>query len=163
VYLAIDPEKCTGCRICETFCSFAKLQQVQPSRARITVVRGRNAGEFSPTTCWQCQRARCAEACPANAITRHKGTGAMVVDQEICVGCKMCVQACPFGGMAWDEELGQPAKCDLCGGSPECAHMCPTGAIQYVDGDHETARRRRAGLGRLAGLLDLVEGADVPA
>lgn len=163
MYLAIDPEKCTGCRICEVFCSFKKLEEVQPSRARITVVRGQQAGRFAPSTCWQCQRPRCAEACPENAITRHKPTGAMLVDQALCIGCKLCVQACPFGGMAWDEELGQPAKCDLCDGEPECAHMCPTGAIRYVHADRETARRRREGLARLPALLDLIEVDDVPA
>ncbi len=163
MYLAIHPDKCTGCRICEVFCSFKKHEQVQPSRSRITVVRGDQAGRFVPFTCQQCQRPLCAEVCPVRAIAREESTGAMLVDQARCLGCKMCVLACPFGGMVWDGELGQPAKCDLCGGEPECAHMCPTGAIQYVSEGREAAGRRRAGLGRLPGLLDLVEDASVPA
>ena len=87
----------------------------------------------------------------------------MVVDQDRCLGCKMCVLACPFGGMAWEGERGRPIKCDLCGGEPECAHMCPTGAIRYVREEREAAARRRAGLGRLPALLGLVEERSVPS
>lgn len=163
MYLAIDPTRCTGCRICEVFCSFRKEGVVQPSRSRITVVRGQAPGVFLPFTCQQCSRPLCAEVCPVQAISRNAATQAMVVDVARCLGCKMCVLACPFGGMAWagstepNGARGHPIKCDLCQGNPECAHMCPTGAVRYVAEGREAAARRRAGLGRLPGLLDLVE------
>ena len=107
MYLAIDPARCTGCRICEVFCSFRKEGAVQPSRSRITVVRGKEAGAFVPFTCQQCSRPLCAEVCPVRAITRDAATQAMLVDEDRCLGCKMCVLACPFGGMAWEGGTGQ--------------------------------------------------------
>ncbi len=66
------------------------------------------------------------------AITLNEHTGAWIVDVEECIGCSDCVEACSFGGIVFDEELGVPLKCDLCGGEPECVAMCPTGALQLV-------------------------------
>ncbi len=154
MYLAIDPALCTGCRICEVFCSFHHEGRMQPARSRITVVRGQEAGHFVPFTCQQCRRARCAEACPEGAIARNPTTQALEVDPERCLGCKMCLLACPFGGIAWDGERGLPLKCDLCQGQPECVRLCPTGALRYVQEERAAVARRRTALGRLPELLD---------
>jgi Fe-S-cluster-containing hydrogenase component 2 len=66
------------------------------------------------------------------AIALNKGTGAWVVDVEECIGCGDCVEACPYEAIFVDEELGVSIKCDLCGGEPECAAMCPTGAVAAI-------------------------------
>jgi carbon-monoxide dehydrogenase iron sulfur subunit len=132
VHLEIHAEKCTGCRICENFCSFHHEGAVWPARSRITIVAQSDDGPFIPTVCRQCEDASCAVACPVEAITRDERTGAWVVDVEECIGCFACVEACPFEGIVFDNERGIPLKCDLCGGEPECAVMCPTGAIQVV-------------------------------
>jgi Fe-S-cluster-containing hydrogenase component 2 len=60
-------------------------------------------------------------------------TGAKVVNDATCVGCKVCTIACPFGTVNYVVETGKVQKCDLCGGNPACASACPTGAITYVD------------------------------
>ena len=57
----------------------------------------------------------------------------MGLDLKTCIGCHDCVVACPFGAMRIDPHDDQVFKCDLCGGDPECAKWCPTGAIQCVD------------------------------
>jgi carbon-monoxide dehydrogenase iron sulfur subunit len=132
VHLEIHAEKCTGCRICENFCSFHHEGAVWPARSRITIVAQSDDGPFIPTVCRQCEDASCAVACPVEAITRDERTGAWVVDVEECIGCGDCVEACPFEGMAFDDERAIPLKCDLCGGEPECAAMCPSGAIQVI-------------------------------
>jgi len=82
-------------------------------------------------TCLQCETALCLEVCPVNAITRDPKTSAVVVDREICLGCGMCVSACPFGYMHMDDALGKATKCDLCGGTPKCVQMCMAGALHF--------------------------------
>ncbi len=72
-------------------------------------------------------------ACPVEAITIDQGTGAKVVDDHRCVGCKVCTIACPYGTINYRPEHGKVSKCDLCGGDPQCAVACPTGAITVVD------------------------------
>ena len=68
------------------------------------------------------------------AITRTP-RGVVLIDQEICIGCRECVQACPFGAMQFDEAGETAIKCDLCldrlnaGGTTACAGVCPTGCI----------------------------------
>lgn len=72
-------------------------------------------------------------ACPVEAISKNATTGAMEVDEAVCVGCKVCTIACPFGTINYNPDSGKVIKCDLCGGDPKCAEACPTEAITYVD------------------------------
>jgi len=73
------------------------------------------------------------QACPVDAITVFDATGAKVVSDALCVGCKVCTIACPFGTVNYNPASGKVIKCDLCGGDPACAKACPTGAITYTD------------------------------
>jgi Fe-S-cluster-containing hydrogenase component 2 len=72
-------------------------------------------------------------ACPVDAIRADAKTGAKIVVEASCVGCKVCTIACPFGTVNYVASTGKVQKCDLCGGKPACAAACPTGAITYVD------------------------------
>ena len=72
-------------------------------------------------------------ACPVDAIKADPASGAKVVLEATCVGCKVCTIACPFGTVNYVAGTGKVQKCDLCGGKPACAAACPTGAITYVD------------------------------
>ncbi len=78
------------------------------------------------------------------AIVINESTGAKEVLADVCVGCKVCTIACPFGTVNYDQDTKVVAKCDLCGGDPECAKACPTQAITYVDADHTGLERMRA-------------------
>jgi Fe-S-cluster-containing dehydrogenase component len=82
-------------------------------------------------TCLQCETALCMEVCPVNAIKRDPETSAVVVDKETCLGCGMCVTACPFGYMQLDDSLQKATKCDLCGGNPKCVQMCMAKALHF--------------------------------
>ena len=68
----------------------------------------------------------------------------MNLDEGKCIGCKMCVQACPFGNAVWDEQTVKILKCDNCGGDPACAKVCPTHALEWVDDLSATRARKRA-------------------
>ena len=84
------------------------------------------------------------QACPVDAIVVNAGTGAKDVIDSVCVGCKVCTIACPFGTINYNVDTGKVIKCDLCGGDPACAKACPTEAITYVDAEQTGYDRMRA-------------------
>jgi Fe-S-cluster-containing hydrogenase component 2 len=146
--LLINPEKCTGCLQCELACSYINEGNFNPSRSRIKVFTFEHEGRFVPYTCTQCAEAWCLKACPVDAISIDMTTGAKVVSDALCVGCKVCTIACPFGTVNYQQSSGKVIKCDLCGGDPECAKACPTEAITYVDADWTGLERMRAWAGK---------------
>jgi Fe-S-cluster-containing hydrogenase component 2 len=131
--LTIDPAKCTNCLQCEMACSYVNEGMFNPSKSRIKVFTFHDEGRFVPYTCTQCAEAWCMHACPVDAISLDKATGAKIVSNDLCVGCKVCTIACPFGTVNYNANSGKVIKCDLCGGDPACAKACPTDAITYVD------------------------------
>jgi Fe-S-cluster-containing hydrogenase component 2 len=112
-------------------CSFAHAVNGRPARTRIYALPGGFSELFVPVACLQCDDAACAKSCLVDAITRNPETGAMDLDQDICVKCMACVSACPFGCSLFDEAHNQIVKCDLCQGDPACARFCPTKALTY--------------------------------
>ncbi|HEY3364087.1 MAG TPA: 4Fe-4S dicluster domain-containing protein [Symbiobacteriaceae bacterium] len=147
--LVISPEVCTGCRTCEVTCSLAHEAKFSPNVSRVTVYSWEEEGISVPMMCVQCEDAFCQNVCPTHAITRDSATGALLVSKAACIGCKLCVQACPFGGSAYDAASKQILKCDLCGGDPKCAKYCPSKALQYVDANKANTGRKRAYAARL--------------
>ncbi|KAG1650260.1 Formate dehydrogenase, cytochrome b556(fdo) subunit [Nymphon striatum] len=115
--------------------------------ANITYLRFTKKVVFAPYTCTQCDEAWCLRACPVDAITMDMSSGAKIVIDDKCVGCKVCTISCPFGTINYVQETGKVAKCDLCGGDPECAKACPTEAITFIDAN-ATGYDRMKGLCR---------------
>ena len=74
-----------------------------------------------------------------SSVTFHIYCFNATVDK--CIGCKMCMNACPLGNISFHPTLRKVFKCDLCGGDPECAKFCPSGAIQFVETDADSDRR----------------------
>lgn len=142
--LIIQPEKCTGCRTCELICSFVHVQEFDPTRSRINVFNFEKAGFSVPIVCQQCSVAACMEVCPVGAISRSDKTGAMVVDHDRCLRCKMCTIACPFGATIYDPIKDIIAKCDLCNGDPMCVKLCPSGALTYQEPTQANVNKRKA-------------------
>lgn len=142
--LAIEPIHCTGCLQCEIACSFVKEGSFNPSRSRIHVFEFREEGRQIPYTCTQCSEAWCMSACPVDAIRVDAATGAKVVFDNTCVGCKVCTIACPFGTINYHVGTGKVIKCDLCDGKPACVDACPTDALQYIDAESTGYARMRA-------------------
>ncbi len=128
--LVIDVGKCTGCRQCELACSFEHTGTFNPARSRIRVFDFHERGRFVPYTCTQCDQAWCMQVCPVGAISNEDGV--KIVDPAVCVGCKVCTIACPFGAINYEPATGKVIKCDLCGGDPACVRVCPTEAIVFT-------------------------------
>lgn len=143
--VTVYPEKCTGCRACEMVCSLNKWGECSPERAAIRNIRTEAAGLVStlPVLCQQCENPICQAVCPVGAITRDELTGALVVDEDKCLGCRRCVYSCPFGGVSVDSVTGKAVKCDLCGGDPNCVKFCSKEALQFVMDDKISANRKR--------------------
>lgn len=131
--LVIDPGKCTGCKQCEMACSLENEGEFNVAKSRIRVFDFHEAGQMVPYTCTQCAEAWCQQACPVNAITTDAASGVKIVHENLCVGCKVCTIACPFGTINYNASTGKVIKCDLCQGSPACADACPTAAITFQD------------------------------
>ena len=146
--LYIEPAKCTGCLQCEMACSYENTGAFNPAKSRIKVFNFEHEGRKVPYTCTQCAEAWCMSACPVEAIKLDPATGAKVVLEATCVGCKVCTIACPFGTINYVADTGKVQKCDLCGGDPACVTACPTGAITFVDADWTGLERMRQWAGR---------------
>jgi len=130
--LVVTPSRCTACRTCELACAFYHPVRGLPGLSRITAHRmGEDDG--IPLVCFQCEEAACAAVCPVQAIRRNVATGALELDPDRCLGCRLCTVACPFGQIRFDAKSGLPYKCDLCGGNPACAAFCPTQALVYEE------------------------------
>ena len=128
--IIVYPEKCTGCRLCESICSLYNEKMNDLSRSRIRTLKKHSVGLSAPVVCLQCKKPPCLKACPVDAIKKEPD-GLVRVDEEQCIGCEACVSQCPFGIMiALPEKV---VKCELCGGDPQCVKYCATGAIEYGD------------------------------
>jgi Fe-S-cluster-containing hydrogenase component 2 len=100
-----------------------------------------------PMLCQQCEDAPCMAVCPKDALARDPVLGRVTLDYDLCIGCKLCVVACPFGGMGIDTVTRRVIKCDLCDGDPTCVRFCDPGALQYVPASSVSLMKKRdAGL-----------------
>jgi carbon-monoxide dehydrogenase iron sulfur subunit len=131
--LAIDYEKCTGCRECELACSVFHTGASNPSRSRIKVIKWEWEGIYLPITCQNCEKPFCVEVCPTKACHIDPERNMVVIDKDKCIGCRTCILACPFGAPYFDKEERVTVKCDYCDGDPQCVRFCEVDAIKYVD------------------------------
>ncbi|MEM2897178.1 MAG: 4Fe-4S dicluster domain-containing protein [Candidatus Bathyarchaeia archaeon] len=154
--LIVDPDKCTGCGICELVCSFHHFKQFNPYRSSIYVIREDEKGIGIPIVCQHCDIPFCKEACPAGALIVDEKTGAIKVDKNRCVGCRYCIISCPFGGLSIDPLTMAVLKCDLCDGDPQCVKFCPREAISYLPADRVNYIKKKAGAEKLSELFEVL-------
>ena len=141
--LLVDMEKCSGCRICEIACSWFHEEEFNPAKSRIQIVSKKKEAINYPMVCEQCEKAPCKEVCPTEAIYKNEETGAWMVDEKKCIGCKFCVIGCPFGAVIFSPDKKIVEKCDLCEGDPQCVKFCPMEAIEYIEEEKVGMKRKR--------------------
>jgi carbon-monoxide dehydrogenase iron sulfur subunit len=90
--------------------------------------------------CRHCEDAPCVAVCPSKALFKEAGGSAeniVVLDSGLCIGCKWCIEVCPFGVIKMNKSGSAVIKCDLCverlraGEKPACVAACKTGALSY--------------------------------
>jgi carbon-monoxide dehydrogenase iron sulfur subunit len=141
--ITTDLDRCVGCRNCEYACSFIKTGDFKSEQANICVNVYPEERFVSTLVCSQCETPYCLRICPCAAIRRDHETHAVVVDALQCMGCRMCMQACPFGNIFWDVRRRAVRKCDLCDGDPNCVKFCMTQALDFVEVNDLPAQKRK--------------------
>ncbi|WP_413735635.1 DMSO/selenate family reductase complex B subunit [Sodalis sp. RH21] len=145
----IDSSRCTGCKTCELACKDYKNLGPDVSFRRIYEYAGGNwqadGGAYHQNVfayylsiaCNHCEDPACVKVCPSGAM--HKGEdGFVVVNEDICIGCRYCHMACPYGAPQFNEAKGHMTKCDGChervavGQKPICVESCPLRALDLA-------------------------------
>lgn len=140
----VNEEYCIGCRLCEIHCAvqhsrskkIIKAFREETPRALARVLVEEEGPLSFAMQCRHCEEAPCIEACIVGAMHRDEETGAVLCDEDRCVGCWMCVMVCPFGAIQRNL-VGNVAasKCDLCFGEdmPACVANCPNEALTFIE------------------------------
>lgn len=135
-------ERCLGCKTCELACAvehsiskdlFTAIFEALPPVPRVYVEAGE---KFNfPLQCRHCADAQCIKSCITGALRQNEETGLVQHEQEKCVGCWMCVMACPFGVITRDRVKQSVLKCDRCPDReiPACVASCPTKALSLEE------------------------------
>lgn len=192
--MAIDLSRCIGCNTCAVAC---KVSNNLPKDVWWNVVhtegrdfadtsKGTYGGEMQlswlPVNCMHCENAVCEEVCPTGATVK-RDDGIVTVDEETCIGCKSCMEACPYDVRRLIENepeyylelpIGDPAakshkggtveKCDFCAGridrgeKPACMELCPGRARYWGDLDDPESEVSQSLSGRNATVLLEEEG-----
>jgi len=163
--LVIDLDICVGCHACAVNCkewntggAMAPLTDFNPYGAdqsgvwfnRIHSFEMEEAGSGSrtvhfPRSCLHCAEPACVTVCPTGASYKRAEDGIVLVDEDLCIGCKLCSWACPYGAREYDEDVGVMKKCTLCIDRiynenldavervPACVATCPATARHFGD------------------------------
>ncbi len=149
-FIVCDPDKCTGCQMCELVCS-SRHGGYNPLSSHIRLVRVQPAHTPASVSilaiaCRLCEEPTCMHACPRDCISVGKTSGIMLVDKDMCTGCGWCVEACEFGAVTIDHGERVVSMCNLCedrDSRPRCIEICVHGALSLSTPADVAARRRR--------------------
>ncbi|MSO54649.1 MAG: 4Fe-4S dicluster domain-containing protein [Rhodospirillales bacterium] len=162
--LVIDLDTCVGCHACAVNCKqwnsggeMAPLTDQDPygsepsgvwfNRVHTYEVEAEDGGRtvHFPRSCLHCENAACVTVCPTGASYKRTEDGIVLIDEALCIGCKLCSWACPYGAREYDGHSGTMKKCTLCIDRiynetlsedervPACVSTCPSSARHFGD------------------------------
>lgn len=145
----VDTDKCVGCNTCRVACKdFYNLELGQNYR-RVLDYEGGNWTKqnngwkpeifayYVSISCNHCSEPACVKGCPTGAMHKREEDGFVVVNQDVCVGCRYCEMRCPYGAPQFDSEKKVMSKCHGCfdrvavGKLPICVQSCPQRALDF--------------------------------
>lgn len=169
-----DMNKCVGCDACQMGCKvwntsgqYGPLPDLNPWGKEPWVmywlkVLHLERGNFPatqtvalPVSCFHCVNPPCVRVCPTGAMAKRPEDGIVLVDYQVCIGCRYCINACPYGNINFDPTEGIAKKCTLCVDRvyneelpkyerlPACVRVCPTGARTFGDIDDPDSEARK--------------------
>ena len=171
----IDSARCTGCKTCELACKDYKNLTPEVSFRRIYEYAGGDWQEdngvwqqnvfayYLSIACNHYEDPACTKVCPSGAMHKRED-GFVVVDEDVCIGCRYCHMACPYGAPQYNAAKGHMTKCDGChtrvadGKKPICVESCPLRAL-----DFGPIEELRAKYGDCAQLADMPAPVTKPA
>lgn len=176
-FVQADPNLCISCMTCMANCFNKHDVEGDVAKARLNVAQ--TLAVSAPIACHHCVDAPCVKACPEGALYHDDAHGNIVnIRQERCIGCRNCVQACPFGAVEVypiettetiggikikGEKKSFLIKCDLCfdrENGPACVEACPTTALRLVEKDSFEAKRDKKWSLELSNLSDIYADSD---
>lgn len=147
----IDLGRCVGCRTCVVGCKMENGLAERHQRIRVLNPEGRTefdrptgafpllSLQYRPIPCQHCADPPCVKECPTGAMQKRIEDGLVLVDKSLCIGCKSCIEACPYGVPFFDEKTAKADKCTFCehrlaaGKEPFCVMVCPSRALRFCD------------------------------
>lgn len=175
-FIITNPDLCIACNACMKACIKKAYIRGKLSKSRLDVL-SLESGKM-PNQCRQCDDAPCAHVCTTGALSIKNSSVDLL--EEICIGCKLCTIACPYGAIYIDGEAPPSTKddiernleagcvsglksiaikCDMCKGlesGPSCVNVCPTGALVLVDPALEECKFGKKLKGDMAPFLKLI-------
>lgn len=141
--IIVDLDRCTGFHACSIACKQENNVPLGAFWHRVYEIGPHGtfpdlAMYFLPIACQHCRDPSCVKVCPTGASYRRED-GIVLIDQAKCIGCRSCIQACPYGVHDYDSEKKKTHKCTLCahlvdrGDQPACVKTCTAKARFYGD------------------------------
>jgi len=145
--MVIDQERCIGCEACSIACRIENqtshfwIQVETQGGDQKDTPKGKFPDleiNFLPHLCNHCDNPPCVDSCPTSALIKRED-GPVILDKELCNGCKACISACPYDVIIFDEENNIIEKCNLCvnridqGLEPFCVICCEGKALFFGD------------------------------
>ena len=137
-YFVFNPNRCLGCRACQTACAVNHDLPPGIVLRRVKAVELEKEGHllkyYLSSSCNHCLNPECFRLCPNHAY-RKRRDGIVVYDEGKCEGCGTCIRSCPFEAPVLLPATGKVIKCDLCfgkldeGENPYCIAACPVNAL----------------------------------
>ncbi len=141
--MLIDTRRCIGCHGCSVACKAEFDVPLGASRSWVEYVEKGDypnvSRNFLPRLCNQCSEPQCVSVCPTGATWKRKEDGVVVIDEDVCIGCKYCLLACPYDSRFINHKTGAADKCDFClhrvkkGVVPSCVNTCTGRARIFGD------------------------------
>ncbi|RLI15144.1 MAG: 4Fe-4S dicluster domain-containing protein [Candidatus Hecatellales archaeon] len=191
--ILVDVRRCVGCKACQVACK--SWNNLPAEETEIMETEYTNPTSLSATTwnyirfeevenggsvkwtmvsmrCMHCLEPTCVSVCPTMALWKRED-GPVLYNVERCIGCRYCVNACPWGVPSFDDEAKAIRKCTMCfdridvGLKPACVTVCQTEALQFGDRDEILEKARNSGAPYIygekeAGGTSVIYVSDVP-